>query len=367
MALEVKIRKQLSDFLLDLDFAAEKGILALFGASGCGKSMTLKCLAGIERPDAGRIALDGRVLYDSERRISLPPQKRKVGYMFQDYALFPNMTVRKNVLSGMGKNPDPAKVDQLLEKFRIDEIGERHPSEISGGQKQRTALARIIAQDPDVILLDEPLSALDSHLKWQLEKEMKETLLEAGVPVIIVSHSGDEVFRLSDRVCCLRKGKITALSETGTFFRQPGSRYAAELIGCRNIVPAEACGDHRIRIAAWDLEVSAGDMDPRTGIPLTPGQERGETTDLSAVSFAGILPQAFCPKKTEDTDLSIGISEISPFKERSGWTVFCRTETGDAPIEWRITADEGCPWKDENGADINRLYFRSGDVMLLSD
>ena len=165
MSLYVQIKKKLGKFQLDVEFTVEKGVFAILGASGCGKSMTLKYIAGIETPDEGRIILNERVLYDSKKKFNLPPQKRKVGYMFQDYALFPNMTVEQNIMAGMGRKPDKAKVTSYIEKFRLTELEKHYPSELSGGQKQRVAMARMLAAQPEVILLDEPFSALDSYLK----------------------------------------------------------------------------------------------------------------------------------------------------------------------------------------------------------
>lgn len=163
MALQVKITKKLANFTLDVDFSVEQEIFALLGASGCGKSMTLKCIAGIEQPDEGVIVLNGRTLFDSARKINLPPQKRQIGYMFQDYALFPNMTVLQNVMAGMGRRPSREQAQEYLRQFHIEELEQQYPTRLSGGQKQRVAMARMLAARPEVILLDEPFSALDSH------------------------------------------------------------------------------------------------------------------------------------------------------------------------------------------------------------
>ena len=237
MTLSVHIRKKLRSFCLQADFETEDGILALLGPSGCGKSMTLKCIAGIERPDEGIISLSGRVLFDSSRKINLPPQKRRVGYMFQDYALFPNMTVRKNVLAGMGKKPDPASADPFLEKFRIADLADRLPGELSEGQKQRTAMARIAAQAPDVILLDEPFSSLDIVLKWQLEKEMLQVLTEVKKPTIFVSHNIDEVYRMSREVCAIKDGKTQEQISAREFFARLKDGTAGLLPGWRILPP----------------------------------------------------------------------------------------------------------------------------------
>ena len=174
---------------MHMQFRAEQEIFAILGASGCGKSMTLKCIAGIEKPDEGRIVLDGKVLFDSEKKINLPPQKRKVGYMFQDYALFPHMNVVQNIEAGMGKRPDRSRTESLIRQFQLEGLEKKIPGQLSGGQKQRVAMARMLAAEPELILLDEPFSALDTYLKWQLEQEMYKHLKEAGKTVIFVSHN----------------------------------------------------------------------------------------------------------------------------------------------------------------------------------
>ena len=170
MALSVHIKKKLKDFELAVDFDMEEGIVGFLGSSGCGKSMTLKCIAGIETPDDGRIVLDDEVLFDKKAGIDLSPQKRKVGYLFQNYALFPHMTVRQNIEAGLeasGKSKQEKKdiVERLLEQFHIKELENSYPVRISGGQQQRAALARMMAAEPKFLLLDEPFSALDTYLK----------------------------------------------------------------------------------------------------------------------------------------------------------------------------------------------------------
>ena len=176
MKLQVQIKKKLGTFHLDAAFETEEGVFAILGASGCGKSMTLKCIAGIETPDEGKIVLDGKILFDSQKHINLPPQKRKFGYMFQDYALFPNMMVQQNIMAGMGKKPDKAVVVEYINRFQLSGVENLYPSQLFGGQKQRVAMARMLAAKPDVILLDEPFSALDSYLRWEVEQQMREIL-----------------------------------------------------------------------------------------------------------------------------------------------------------------------------------------------
>ena len=191
MSLLVEIEKQLGNFHLDVRFQAETETLALLGASGCGKSMTLKCIAGIMTPDRGRIVLNDRVLFDSEAGIDLPPQQRRVGYLFQNYALFPTMTVEKNILCGIrsgSKAEKAAALSAALHRFRLEGLEKRYPAQLSGGQQQRVALARILCSQPEVILLDEPFSALDSYLKWDLELKLSDFLENFSGPILWVSH-----------------------------------------------------------------------------------------------------------------------------------------------------------------------------------
>lgn len=253
MAIDVAIKKKIGNFTLDVAFQAEEEIFALLGASGCGKSMTLKCIAGIETPDEGHIILNGRTLYDSSKKINLAPQKRHVGYMFQDYALFPNMTVEQNIMAGMGKQPNMEVVTQYIQKFQLTDLEKRLPSQLSGGQKQRVALARMMAAEPEILLLDEPLSALDSYLKWQMEEELMEILSTVKKTVLFVSHSRDEVYHLCDSVCVLEKGHIETTQPKKDFFDDPQTVAAARISGCRNISEAVRMSDHTLYAVNWNI------------------------------------------------------------------------------------------------------------------
>ncbi|MEE0395922.1 sulfate/molybdate ABC transporter ATP-binding protein [Holdemanella biformis] len=208
--LEVQIYKKLAEFDLDISFQVNDNILGLMGASGSGKSMTLKCIAGIETPDQGRIVLNNCVLFDSEKKINVPIQKRNVGYMFQSYALFPNMNVYENISVGLRarkvKDVDIV-VQKVMQQFRIFELASRYPKQLSGGQRQRVALARLIAYEPDVLLLDEPFSALDEDLKKDLLQELKSEL-QISKPVIFVSHDKEEVNYLCDLKYKIKQGEI---------------------------------------------------------------------------------------------------------------------------------------------------------------
>lgn len=208
--LEVQIYKKLAEFDLDVSFQVNDNILGLMGASGSGKSMTLKCIAGIETPDQGRIVLNDRVLFDSEKKINVPIQKRNVGYMFQSYALFPNMDVYENISVGLRarKVKDVDIVAQkVMKQFQISELASRYSKQLSGGQRQRVALARLMAYEPDVLLLDEPFSALDEDLKEDLLRELKSEL-QISKPVVFVSHNKEEVNELCDFKYKIKQGEI---------------------------------------------------------------------------------------------------------------------------------------------------------------
>ncbi|HCR69447.1 MAG TPA: ABC transporter [Erysipelotrichaceae bacterium] len=208
--LEVQIYKKLAEFDLHVSFQVDDNILGFMGASGSGKSMTLKCIAGIETPDQGRIVLNNRVLFDSEKKINVPIQKRNVGYMFQSYALFPNMNVYENISVGLRarkvKDVDIV-VQKVMQQFRVFELASRYPKQLSGGQRQRVALARLMAYEPDVLLLDEPFSALDEDLKEDLLQELKSEL-QISKPVIFVSHDKEEVNYLCDLNYKIKQGEI---------------------------------------------------------------------------------------------------------------------------------------------------------------
>ena len=213
--IEVSIRKRLGAFYLDVEFATEASSLGILGASGSGKSMTLKCIAGIVTPDEGRIAINGRVVYDSKQGINIKPQKRKVGYLFQDYALFPTYNAYHNItagLRGMSTAQKREKAEGLIKRFHLEGLEKHYPYQLSGGQQQRVALARIIAYEPDVILLDEPFSALDSHLRLQMQQEVQ-ALLPIFDTAIMVTHNQEEAHKLCSALYVIDGGRIEVLEK----------------------------------------------------------------------------------------------------------------------------------------------------------
>ena len=267
MSIYVDIEKTLGDFHLKMAFEAGNETLALLGASGSGKSMTLKCIAGIETPDRGRIVVDDVVLFDSEKHINLTPQQRRTGLMFQNYALFPNMTVLQNIRAGASREPDKKKresaVAAVMDSFGLTPLANHLPSQLSGGQQQRTALARILVSNPRILLLDEPFSALDNHLRFRLEQEVRQTIANFGRTVLLVSHDRDEVFRLADSIAVVSDGSIDAVGSKSEVFHNPQTRMGAMLTGCKNISAVEVLDARHIRATDWCLtlevpEVPAG-------------------------------------------------------------------------------------------------------------
>ena len=260
MSLALDIEKRLGAFHLKVALKTGDDVLSLLGASGCGKSMTLKCIAGIERPDRGHIEVNGRVLFDSERGIDLSPQKRRTGLLFQSYALFPNMTVRENIRCGTRRDPvgSQKKVDEIMARFHLEPLAGHYPHQLSGGQQQRVALARILVSAPDILLLDEPFSALDSHLRFQLEREVGEILKSFGQTVVLVSHDRDEVYRLSDRIAIMDEGKVDVFGRKEDVFAHPVTRCAALLTGCKNLSPLQKLDERHVLATDWGLTLETG-------------------------------------------------------------------------------------------------------------
>lgn len=235
MALEVDITKKLDGFFLHMQFRAEQEIFAILGASGCGKSMTLKCIAGIEKPDEGRIVLDGKVLFDSEKKINLPPQKRKVGYMFQDYALFPHMNVVQNIEAGMGKRPDRSRTESLIRQFQLEGLEKKIPGQLSGGQKQRVAIVRSLIMNPDIMLLDEITAALDPEMVHEvlnvvLDLAKGSETNSGGTTMMIVTHEMAFAEAVADRVVFLDGGVIVEEDTPQEFFHHPKTERAQRFL-----------------------------------------------------------------------------------------------------------------------------------------
>ena len=257
MAVDIAIKKRLGDFTLDIKLCSDSARLGILGTSGCGKSMTLKCIAGIERPDSGHIIVNGRTLFDSEKHIDLKPQKRRVGYLFQSYALFSTMTVKKNITAGASgsRREKQKRAAELMESFELTDCRNKLPMQLSGGQQQRTALARLIASEPEIVLLDEAFSALDAHLKERLQYEVLGFLKKYSLPAVIVSHDRDEIYKLTDSAAVIDSGAVCAYADTKTLFENPGVATAARITGCKNISPVKKLGEYELFALDWGLRL----------------------------------------------------------------------------------------------------------------
>lgn len=259
MAIEVHLKKQLKSFCLEMHLESESRRIGILGASGCGKSMTLRGIAGVEQPDRGRIRVDGQLIYDSGKHLHIKPQKRGIGYLFQNYALFPTMTVAENIGAGVkgSREERRIKVARMIEKFRLSGLEEHLPHQLSGGQQQRTALARIMAYEPGMLLLDEPFSALDENLKDRVQQELLELLEDYPGTVILVSHSRDEIFRFSEELVIMDQGRAICHGKTEEIFRSPGYVKAASLTGCKNIAALKRLDAHHGQVPEWGLTLHA--------------------------------------------------------------------------------------------------------------
>ncbi|MCX7779551.1 MAG: ATP-binding cassette domain-containing protein [Negativicutes bacterium] len=240
--LEVKISKRLGNFILHADFQAGNEILGVLGPSGCGKSVTLRCIAGIETPDDGHIAVNARTLFAAARRINIPSRLRKVGYVFQNYALFPHLTVKQNIAFGlkdMAKDEKEYRVHAMLKTIRMEGYAQHLPAQLSGGQQQRVSLARTLITRPDVLLLDEPFSALDNHIKRHLENELLEIIRASyNGTVLLVTHNIEEAHRLCDRILVYENGKTVQIGDKHEVTERPATAEVARVVGCHNLLYA---------------------------------------------------------------------------------------------------------------------------------
>src|SRR2546427_3550178 len=224
-----------------LSFTVESGrILALLGPSGCGKTTTLRLIAGFETPDEGRIAIAGQTVADAERRVHIEPEARGVGVVFQDYALFPHLTVTQNVASALGRasrSNRRARVAQILDLVGLTDFAERYPHELSGGQQQRVAVARALAPEPALVLLDEPFSNLDADLRAQMRDEVEKVLRATGTTAIFVTHDQEEAFTIADQVGVLNHGRLEQLEAPEVIYHHPATPFVAEFVGAADFLP----------------------------------------------------------------------------------------------------------------------------------
>ena len=302
---------------MDVDFELKKGCLGILGPSGCGKSMTLKSIAGIVNPDSGIISLtadEETTYFDSKKKINLKPQKRNVGYLFQNYALFPNMTVEDNISVGVSKG-DEKTVSEMIKRFHLEGLEKRYPRQLSGGQQQRVALARILAYGPDVILLDEPFSAMDTFLKEQLRLELVNSLKDFDGFSVLVTHDRDEAFQFCDELIILDEGKIIAKGYTHEVFENPKKVEVARLTGCKNISKIEVLDDYHVKSLDW-------------GLVLEVSQRIS-----SNITHIGIRAHDFSSAEKDD---------VNAFDTKDSALL-------EMPFEWEITLANGLWWKKDKG------------------
>ncbi len=330
MALDLRISHPLRAFSLDVELSVEPGTVALVGPSGAGKSSVLRAIAGLLRPESGRIALDGETWLDTQSDIDVSPERRRVGLVFQDYALFPHMTVRRNV--GFGGRE---RVDELLERFRITDLAGARPGELSGGERQRVALARALARDPAVLLLDEPLAALDAFTRGHVRAELRELLGELGLPTVIVTHDFDDAAALADRVGVLVEGRVLQLGTAAELVAAPSDAFVAGFTGANLLTGVASAGPDGLTAVALDAGFTA----------LTVDAGRGRTA-LAVYPWEVSLAR----DAVEDSAVNhirAPIASLVPLGNR------VRVRVG--PLAAEVTA-----------ASVERLGLREGDVVVAS-
>ncbi len=343
MELYVDIQKDYGSFRLRVRLETREAITGLLGASGSGKSLTLKCIAGLERPDRGLIRLNGRTLFDSDRGINLPPQQRRVGYLFQSYALFPHMTVEQNIRCGLHRDPDPERrLRELVAQFQLQGLERHKPRQLSGGQAQRVALARILGSQPELLLLDEPFSALDAHLRDQLQPQTHALLKELGIQTLLVTHSRDEAYRMCSDLGILENGRMIRFGSTREVFSRPGFEAAARLTGCKNLAPALRLGIHRVGVPLWGMEFTTRDPVP----------ENLKAIGIRAHGFRGGAGGNACP-----------VRWVEKLEEPFGWTVLFRFagQSGGEDLWWRLSKDAMPPVLPDT------LWVSPEEILLLEE
>ena len=349
MSLYVDIKKDLGGFRLSVKFEAKDGVMGILGPSGCGKSMTLRCIAGVERPDEGKIVLDGVTLFDSEQRINLKPQQRRVGYLFQNYALFPNMTVRQNILCGAKREKDKAKREELLahyiELMQLTGLEKHYPAQLSGGQQQRVALARILVNQPKLLMLDEPFSALDTHLREKLLVEMKGILERFGGVSIAVTHSRDEAYDLCGTIALMEDGHIHTLKPTKELFADPETRAGASMTGCKNFSRARKAGEYEVYAVDWGVSFT-------TAKPVR-----------DDIAYIGIRAHYFSPNTKQNSHPVKLLGKIEePFEDIIRFR-YTEQPEGSPDLWWRLPKQ----FRPQNVSEDYALGTSSANVLLLCE
>lgn len=353
--LTVDVSRKLDAFTLQAAFEVGEGTLGLLGPSGSGKSMTLRMIAGLLRPDRGRIVFNGKSLFDDSANTNVPAAVRKVGIVFQDYALFPHMTVAQNVGFGLrhySSAERKARVASQLAQLHIADLAERFPGEISGGQRQRVAIARCLATEPDLLLLDEPFAALDPHLRRQTEEQLRATLAEYPGSVLFVTHDMEEAFRFCSDLLVLDEGAVIARGPRIEIFEKPGRVAVARLTGCKNIASARFIAPGRVAVEAWGCDLQ------------TP------TSITSEITHVGYRSHQFTLQGPEDAANTFLCWLVSTSEAPHEMTLYLKIGRMQNPgdthqlqadipkTDWHRLRNQPQPW---------RLTFEAERILLLRD
>ena len=388
MSLEVRFRKKLAASTLDIRFETEGGIIALLGASGSGKTMALRCIAGIEKPDEGRIVLDGEVLYDSLQGIDLPPEKRHVGFLLKDYSLFPGMTIEENIRlaaaaglraesrKGEKKSSKPnedtkkpgdgavmtlsLKTAAVLHDYGLDGLGGNYPEELSCEEQLRAAFARMMAAGPRLLLLDDPFSSLDGFLKAGVARDMKKKIKEAGLQAVFVSDDRDEVYAMGEKVCVLQKGKTDPAKSVAAFFEDPATVAGAMLSGCENVSKVRLVDPRHALSDEWACIFCFRDTETE-GSPF-----KVFSPETCAVGFRAQDLTRHDPEKEKDKD-SFYFPVFSPRIEEdlAFWNVFFRPGAAcRGEMQWKVPK---ALLSEEEVLSVRLLSIPSGKIFSLRE
>lgn len=347
MSLMVNIKKNYKKFSLSVNFESSGEPLGLLGASGSGKSLTLKCITGIETPDQGRIILNDRVLFDSDLGINIPPRQRNIGLMFQNYALFPNKTVIDNIHIGIkNKNSKQVITKKMLSMFHLEALQQSYPGQLSGGEQQRVAMARLLAYEPEALLLDEPFSALDSYLKDEICQELKDVIDRYEKDIIMVSHSKEELYRFCDSIAVIDHGTMIELGSKEKIFDHPEDITTARLTGCRNISRATKLTDYEIKAIDWDMCIKT---------------DRRVAEDIR---YVGIHSHHLLPADhVDDNTIPVTLSDFAEGSCEISMTYRSLTRSGAAgKFIWKLSKEE---WSCRNGKLPKYLFFPKEHILLL--
>ncbi|MBO3458316.1 molybdate ABC transporter permease subunit [Aetokthonos hydrillicola Thurmond2011] len=345
--LVIDIEKKLAGFNLKVALSSDEQPLGLLGGSGAGKSMILRCIAGIETPTKGRIVLNERVLFDSEQKINVPPRDRRLGFLVQNYALFPNMTVAQNISFGLPKGVSGSSIRQEVERqliaLQLQGLGDRYPHQLSGGQQQRVALARALASQPEALLLDEPFSALDTYLRSQLAQQMIETLDSYHGVTLFVTHDMEEAYRICPNLLVMQQGKVVQSGSKQEIFEKPTNLIVAQLTGCKNFSRAVVRDSQHVEAIDWDCTLEVIEPIPETfsHVGIRAHQITFTNNPNQVNTFPGWLVKTIETPHRMTLFLKLNSSSDGPqdyhlqaevFKER--WAIM-----KDQPFPWHIRLD----------------------------